>query len=89
MPPFLLLKIMPKQRKTLIITLGDPLGIGPEIALKSLKHFPKSQAEFIIISDEKTLEKFTILETSISLKLVFPSLIYCFTMSFNSLFDFG
>ncbi len=50
---------MKKQRKTLIITLGDPLGIGPEVALKALKHFPKNKADFIIISDEKTLENFS------------------------------
>lgn len=49
---------MKEQTKTLIITLGDPLGIGPEITLKALKHFPKNKAEFIIISDEKTLETF-------------------------------
>ncbi len=58
MPPFLLAENMNKQRKTLIITLGDPLGIGPEVALKALKNFPRNKAEFIIISDDKTLQKF-------------------------------
>ena len=47
-----------KKKKTLIITLGDPLGIGPEVALKALKQFPKDKAEFIIISDNKTLQNF-------------------------------
>ncbi len=49
---------MKHQKKTLIITLGDPLGIGPEVALKALKHFPKNKADFIIISEDKTLENF-------------------------------
>lgn len=49
---------MKNQTKTLIITLGDPLGIGPEVTLKALKHFPKNKADFIVISDEKTLEVF-------------------------------
>ena len=49
---------MEKKKKTLIITLGDPLGIGPEVALKALKKFPKNKADFFIIGDKKTLESF-------------------------------
>lgn len=49
---------MKKQKKTLIITLGDPLGIGPEVALKALKKFPKNKASFIVISDKNTLKNF-------------------------------
>ena len=49
---------MKTQNKTLIITLGDPLGIGPEVALKALKEFPKNKASFIVISDKNTLENF-------------------------------
>ena len=49
---------MKQHKKTLIITLGDPLGIGPEVALKALKHLPKNKADFIIISDDKTLQNF-------------------------------
>ena len=48
-------------KKTLIITLGDPLGIGPEVALKALKKFPKNKAAFIIIGDKDNLEKFKVL----------------------------
>lgn len=47
-----------EKKKTLIITLGDPLGIGPEVALKALRNFPKDKADFIIIGDKNTLENF-------------------------------
>jgi 4-hydroxythreonine-4-phosphate dehydrogenase len=49
---------MNKKRKTLIITLGDPLGIGPEITFKALKKFPQDKADFILISDKQTLKNF-------------------------------
>lgn len=49
---------MINKRKTLIITLGDPLGIGPEVALKALKKFPKDKANFIIIGDKDSLKNF-------------------------------
>ena len=55
---FLLLEFSSMQKKTLIITLGDPLGIGPEITLKALKKFPKNKADFIIIGDRQTLQNF-------------------------------
>lgn len=46
------------MKKTLIITLGDPLGIGPEITLKALKKFPQNKADFIIIGDKDSLKDF-------------------------------
>ena len=46
------------KRKTLIITLGDPLGIGPEVTLKALKKYPKNKADFILIGDKQTLKDF-------------------------------
>ena len=46
------------KRKTLIITLGDPLGIGPEVTLKALKKYPKNKADFILIGDGQTLKDF-------------------------------
>ena len=46
------------KKKTLIITLGDPLGIGPEITLKALKNFPQNKADFIIIGDRDSLKNF-------------------------------
>ena len=49
---------MKENKKTLIITLGDPLGIGPEITFKALKKFPKNKADFIIIGDKSSLKNF-------------------------------
>ena len=50
------------MKKTLIITLGDPLGIGPEITLKALKKFPQNKANFIIIGDKDSLKDFKTLK---------------------------
>ena len=47
-----------KNKKTLIITLGDPQGIGVEVTLKALKFFPKNKVDFIIIGDKFSLENF-------------------------------
>ncbi len=49
---------MKENKKTLIITLGDPLGIGPEITLKALKNFPQNKADFIVIGDKFSLKNF-------------------------------
>lgn len=49
---------MKENKKTLIITLGDPLGIGLEITFKALKKFPKNKANFIIIGDKSSLKNF-------------------------------
>jgi Pyridoxal phosphate biosynthesis protein len=50
---------MQKNKKTLIITLGDPQGIGAEITFNALKKLPQNKADFIIIGDKFSLEKFT------------------------------
>ena len=41
--------------KNIIITAGDPLGIGPEITVKALKKFKNKSARIILIGDRQTL----------------------------------
>ncbi len=50
---------MQKNKKTLIITLGDPQGIGAEITFNALKKLPQNKADFIIIGDKNSLKNFT------------------------------
>ena len=42
------------MRKKIIITAGDPLGIGPEIIVKALKKF-KARADFTVIGERQSL----------------------------------
>lgn len=43
-----------KMRKKVIITTGDPNGIGAEVTVKALKHFDRNN--FFIISNKKVLD---------------------------------
>ncbi|MDR3236912.1 MAG: 4-hydroxythreonine-4-phosphate dehydrogenase PdxA [Spirochaetia bacterium] len=49
---------MPAKRKTLNIgiTIGDPAGIGPEVALKALREIHDPALRFVLIGRKKVLE---------------------------------
>jgi 4-hydroxythreonine-4-phosphate dehydrogenase len=55
-----------RGRKVIGIALGDPAGIGPEIVLKSLAHFP--HAKLVLIGSRAILTR-----TAQKLKLAFPA----------------
>ncbi len=44
--------------KKIIITLGDPCGIGPETTFKALKKIKSATAEFTLIGDIENFKKF-------------------------------
>ena len=44
--------------KKIIITLGDPYGIGPETTFKALKKIKPGKAEFTLIGDIENFKKF-------------------------------
>ncbi len=49
-------KLMSKSNKTIVITMGDPRGIGPEVITKALAHKSLlAQGSFIVIGDRKKL----------------------------------
>ena len=41
----------------LVISSGDPAGVGPEVTIKALAHLPASLAECIVIGDAALLEQ--------------------------------
>ena len=45
-----------KETLNIGITIGDPAGIGPEVALKALQELKESRLRFILIGREKVLE---------------------------------
>jgi 4-hydroxythreonine-4-phosphate dehydrogenase len=49
---------LPTKKETLNIgiTIGDPAGIGPEVALKALAELRESHLRFVLIGREKVLE---------------------------------
>ena len=51
-----------KNRKKIIITTGDPNGIGAEVTFKALRHFERD--DFLIISNSKVFEGETDIEIS-------------------------
>ncbi len=50
--------VLEGMKKPLIaITMGDPVGVGPEVVLKALSKIPSSEANFLIIGSLAVLEK--------------------------------
>jgi len=45
-----------KETLNIGITIGDPAGIGPEVALKALWELKESRLRFILIGREKVLQ---------------------------------
>lgn len=41
----------------LAVTLGDPVGIGPEVVLRALARRPRPKAEVVLVGDRKVLEE--------------------------------
>ena len=55
------------NKPTILIPMGDPAGIGPEIVLKALgAENVKKQANCVVIGDKSVLEKFKKILRSIS-----------------------
>ena len=52
--------------KKIIITLGDPYGIGPEVTFKALKKLNAKDAAFTLIGDVDAFKKSGALEGNIS-----------------------
>lgn len=52
--------------KKIIITLGDPYGIGPEITFKALKKIKAESAAFILIGDIDSFKKLGALDGNIN-----------------------
>jgi len=45
------------MKKSILITIGDPNGIGPEICLKLMANLPKTKHPVALVGDTKILEK--------------------------------
>jgi Pyridoxal phosphate biosynthesis protein len=46
------------KTKRIIITAGDPLGIGPQITVKALKKIKAEGARFIVLGEAQSLQKY-------------------------------
>ena len=57
------MKLSSPIKKRIIITLGDPSGVGPEVVAKSLKHsLVRKCGQFLIVGDSKTFDKYSFSE---------------------------
>ncbi|GBU23892.1 4-hydroxythreonine-4-phosphate dehydrogenase [Fibrobacteria bacterium R8-3-H12] len=45
------------MKKPILITIGDPNGIGPEICLKLMANLPKTKHPAVLVGDTRILEK--------------------------------
>lgn len=52
------MRLSPSSRPQLIITMGDPSGIGPEVIMKSMANLSKERfAIFVVVGDSAVLER--------------------------------
>ena len=52
------MRISHSDKKTVVISMGDPAGIGPEVTLKALKKLKHAKAHtFIVVGDYKIFQK--------------------------------
>ncbi|WP_279512601.1 4-hydroxythreonine-4-phosphate dehydrogenase PdxA [Hydrogenophaga pseudoflava] len=47
----------PRRRRPLVITMGDPAGIGPEIVVRALLERPDLQEQVVVAGDAATLRR--------------------------------
>ena len=56
--------------KRIVVTMGDPAGVGPYVTVKALAALSRSAAEFIVIGDAKVLARYGALVSQQNVRIV-------------------